>query len=69
MREALARLESALSVAQLIGQTGATIGAMIDAATDARAIAGEWRELTRGACAVCGGNSALMFHPCSGCGR
>ena len=69
MREAFERLESALSVATLIGETAASIGALIDAAGEARAVASEWRELCASACDVCGGNSALMFHPCAGCGR
>lgn len=65
----LRRCNSALEIAQLIGDTAWKITALRDAAADAAEAFENWRELFRAACPECAGVSALMFEPCGACGR
>lgn len=64
----LRRAESALSVAQLVGDTAWKISALADAVSDAREALADWRELFRAHCEACDGG-ALFFGPCASCNR
>ncbi len=64
----LRRAESALSIAQLVGDTAWKITALADAVTDARKAFDDWREVFRAHCEACDG-AALFFRPCASCNR
>ena len=65
----LRRCNSALEIAQMVGDTAWKITALRDAAADAAQACADWRELFRAACPDCAGVSHLMFKPCGACGR
>lgn len=65
----LQRCNSALEIAQLVGDTAWKITALRDAAADAAQAFDDWRELFRAACPQCEGVSHLMMAPCGACGR
>ncbi len=65
----LARCESALNVALLVGETAWKIDGLIGAAREARDVASDWRKLLKAPCAVCADMPNLFFQACEGCGR
>lgn len=66
----LARCESALNVALLVGDTAWRIDGMIGAVREARAVAADWRKLLKAPCGVCGDRPTLFLNSvCAGCGK